>query len=502
MKLLATAVSCSLCMLLAVEAAAANDGLSVAIVSVGLDSPSAGEAVLVGRTARQALGRNPRYDLLPLEDLLSSEDAVETKRRRQEAEGSLRRARAAFDALELEPALESSAEAQLAFEQALDSDDSVKGLLESLLLQGSAFALSGESQQAQQAFRRACVLDERVNLDGFSVPAEVERTFDAACAKVANGPRGTLAVYATPPAAEVWVDGRFRGTSPLRIEDMVDGRHYVRVLRDGYRPFVQAVDVARRREATVQATLRPTERFAEFDDLQREARDASPTGLADLAAMLRVDVLLSFSTEAAGDSVRVRATLTDGVSGERMHDAHKTFTSSTPRYRSDLELWIQGAFREGLAQRRSAEAREPVDEGRGRGAFLPPPRQEVPMSVKTKAGWWLLGASALPLALGVGFGIGSLVPWDAYKNEGKLFRQPTLSSQLDDDRDEVYNSFLVTSLIADVSYALAAVLGGIGGTLLWLGTEEEEQLEDVLSGTRPPGSEMRLTRVGVAHGTP
>lgn len=502
MKLLAAAVFFPLSLLLAVEAGAARDGLSVAIVSAGVDSPSEGEAVVVGRTARQALERNPRYELLPLERLLSSEGAVETKRRRETAETALRRARAAFDALELEPALESGAEAQLAFEQALSSDDSVAGIVEALLLQGAAFALSGEGQQAQEAFARACAVDGSATLEDFAVPAEVRRTFDAACARVAQGSRGSVAVYATPPAAEVWIDGRFRGASPLRVEDMASGRHYVRIQRDGYRPFVQAIEVARRREATVQATLRPTERFAEFDELLFEVRDASPRGLADLAALLRVDVLVSCSTEVTGDNVRVRATLTDGVSGERLHDTHKSFAASGPRYRADLELWLQSALREGLAHRRSSEVQGARDEDRGRGSFLPPPREEAPMSVKSTAGWWLLGASALPLALGIGFGIGSLVPWDAYKNEGKLFDQPTLSSQLDDDLDEVYNSFLVTSLIADVSYVLAAVLGGVGGTLLWLGTEEEEQLEDVLSGARPPLGEVRLTDVGVPYGTP
>ena len=68
----------------------------------------------------------------------------------------------------------------------------------------------------------------------------------------------------------------------------------------------------------------------------------------------------------------------------------------------------------------------------------------------TILGWVLTGGSILPLGVGIGFGVASLVPWDAYKNEGKLFDQPSLASQLDPAREEVWNSFLVTSIIADV----------------------------------------------------
>lgn len=470
--------------LLALPAGAQSDGVSIAVVAVGKDSPSEGQAIVVGRIAKQGFERNPKYDLLDTERVLENGEVSAAHGRRTNADEALRRGRGAFDALELTTALESFAEAVVGYEQALAAMTDLSPLVAALKYQGAAYALSGDSKNARRAFERAFVVDPSATSAGDNFPDEVTALFEQARARVEKAPTGTLTLYAAPPAAEVWIDGRFRGSAPLSVDNLPEGRHYVRVSRDGYAPFGQPVEVKRRAEETVQATLRPTARFSQYDDLASRLKGASPQAASELAAMLKVDQLLWVVTEVTGEDVTVTATLTDGVGGGALTQGTKTFVTTSPRYRSDLELWFAQSFRKG----QGVQAPTPTENNGGvsqGGGFLPDAPKEAPTSGKTTLGWVLTGGAILPLAVGIGFGVASLVPWDAYKNQGKLFNQPALTSQLDDDREEVWNSFLVTSIIADVGYVVAAGMAAVGVTLLVLGANEEEAIEDVLASNPP-----------------
>jgi tetratricopeptide (TPR) repeat protein len=466
---------------LASAAAAQDDGVSIAVVSVGKDSPSDSQAIVVGQIARQGFERNPKYSVLELEEVLEGGEAPAALRRRRQAEAALDRGKAAYDAFELAPALESLAEAVVGFEQALASLPDTSPVVEALKFQGAAYVLSGDTKNGLRAFERAFVLDAGMSVAANNFPENVVEVVEDARVASEGKPTGTMTVYAAPPAAEVWVDGRFRGSAPISIDNLPVGRHYVRVVRDGYAAFGTPVDVGRRTEETVQATLRPTAKFAEFDDLASRLKTGSEQGAAQLAAMLKVDQLLWTTVEAAGNDVTVTATLTDGVGGGVLTTATKTFVSSSQRYRSDLELWFAQSFRKA----QGADAPDDTSGGTGTvtdgSSFLPDKPTEAPTSGLTIGGWVLTIGAVVPLGVGIGFGIYSLVPWDAYKNNGDLFGQPALPHQLHPSFDDVWNSFLVSSIVADVAYVVTGILVASGVTLLVLGANQEQEIEDVLA---------------------
>lgn len=477
---------------LAPAALAQDDGVSIAVVAVGKDSPSESQAVVVGQIARQGFERNPNYAVLDLEQVLENGEAPAAERRLRKAEEAWQRGRAAYDAFELAPAVEAFSEALVGFEQAVAAMRDVSPIVETLKYQGAAYALNGDTKNAERSFERALVLDPGLSTAADNFPDEVQRLLEDVRVKTESGSVGTMTVYAAPPAAEVWVDGGFRGSAPISIDNLPTGRHYVRVGRDGYVSFGTPVDIGRRSEETVQATLTPTARFSELDDLAARLKTGSEQGAAKLAAMLKVDQLLWSVVEVAGDDVTVTATLTDGVGGGVLATQTKAFVSTSPRYRSDLELWFATHFRKAQGAQADNPPPDPdkgTETGNGQ-SFLPEEPAEAPTSGLTIGGWSLVGLGIVPLGLGIGFGVASLVPWDAYKNEGQLFNQPFIDNQLHPQRDAVWNSFLVTSIIADVSYVVAAGMFGLGATLLVLGANEEEEIEDVLADAAPPSQPL------------
>jgi PEGA domain len=65
---------------------------------------------------------------------------------------------------------------------------------------------------------------------------------------VAMGPalgagHGSVYIATLPPAATVWMDGRYVGETPLFIDGLSGGRHVVLLTRAGWQPVTTAVDI-------------------------------------------------------------------------------------------------------------------------------------------------------------------------------------------------------------------------------------------------------------------
>ncbi|MBI5818821.1 MAG: PEGA domain-containing protein [Verrucomicrobia bacterium] len=79
-----------------------------------------------------------------------------------------------------------------------------------------------------------------------------------------------IKVISTPEKAKVYLDGSYVGESPQSIQNVLAGKHQVRVELDGYELFEQEADVKSMTEFTVDAPLK--EKFA------RIKVDTDPTG--------------------------------------------------------------------------------------------------------------------------------------------------------------------------------------------------------------------------------
>lgn len=479
------ALSAALC-LCASGGALAADGVSVATVVVGKDSPSEAAAVRVGQIVRTGYQRNPRYSVLDLARFLDDADEAPAKQRLKAAEEALERGMSAYDAFDLEAALESLAEAVIAYEQALTALEDIEPVIDAYKFQGATYALTGDEKNAVVAFKRAFALDPAVSLDGGAFPDTVITLFEEARKEAEKTPTGAMTVYATPAAAAVWVDGRFRGASPIVIESLPQGRHYVRVERDGYLPYAAAVDVGRASEETVQATLRPTKKLSTFDDLAARMAGGSEPGARQLAETLKVDQLFWATVEAAGDNVTVNAFLTDGVGGQTLKKAQKAFVLSSPRFRTDLELWVAQTFRKGDVGTRVDPNKPKADPG---GSLLPDAPVEPPTPANIVVGYVLLGGSAATALIWAGASAYWLYAWDVYRNQGKWFSNGEgIQNQTIPEVDQLRGALLISSIAGDIALVATGALIAGGVTLLIMGMNERASIEDLLSDNGLPGA--------------
>ena len=72
-----------------------------------------------------------------------------------------------------------------------------------------------------------------------------------------SGYRGGLALTSTPAGAQVVLNGKVVGETPVVLNDLPVGSRAIVVRRDGYSPWSASVRVVANQRTTVRATLRP-----------------------------------------------------------------------------------------------------------------------------------------------------------------------------------------------------------------------------------------------------
>ena len=121
-------------------------------------------------------------------------------------------------------------------------------LVEAYMVLGIAQCEQRKVAACEASFQHVLRFRETAEYDGDRFPPEYAARFeDTRMSLLADGARSALEVTTTPAGAEVFVDGRSLGPSPVRAEGLLIGEHYVTVKALGFL------------EAVVRATVQPEE---------------------------------------------------------------------------------------------------------------------------------------------------------------------------------------------------------------------------------------------------
>jgi PEGA domain len=149
----------------------------------------------------------------------------------------VRAARDAYSRFDYDGALERLRQAELALATAPPVADVTRLLVDVNLLAGVVQADRGDTAHALEAFGVVRRLDpERTALDPGSYRPRVVALYAQAAAVEAR--RARLDVVTDPAGAEVWIDGRRAGTSPLSAT-LEAGPHYVGAVAEGNAPRLE-----------------------------------------------------------------------------------------------------------------------------------------------------------------------------------------------------------------------------------------------------------------------
>ncbi|MGA9523496.1 MAG: PEGA domain-containing protein [Myxococcaceae bacterium] len=116
--------------------------------------------------------------------------------------------------------------------------------------------------------------------------------------------RSAARVVTRPAGARVYLDGEFKGYSPLVLQTIPVGRHHLRVERPGFTRHGQLIDVTEE-DLEVVADLVPTRAWkawdAQMDAVAAEASKGGGASLQNLARTLRLDQAIIGTVKDLGD---------------------------------------------------------------------------------------------------------------------------------------------------------------------------------------------------------
>ncbi len=128
-------------------------------------------------------------------------------------------------------------------------------LVDAYMLAAVGRCRAGLRRECEERIRGIVAFRESLTYDAERYGPGGQEVFDRARARALSGARGTLVVETEPAGAEVYIDGRSYGPSPVRAEGLLVGQHYVTIKELGYEKLIARADVRAGRPAQARFEL-------------------------------------------------------------------------------------------------------------------------------------------------------------------------------------------------------------------------------------------------------
>ena len=115
--------------------------------------------------------------------------------------------------------------------------------------------MSGQTTDGKDLIKRSLLLYSRQSANEYAYSVDVRTIYEHAKREISELPQGTIEVQSSPPGAEVYLDGKFKGYTPNTISNVAAGNHLMEVVKDGYLRWSSSVDLAPSGRAATEAVL-------------------------------------------------------------------------------------------------------------------------------------------------------------------------------------------------------------------------------------------------------
>ncbi len=418
----------------------AATGPRVGVFVVALDARAAQQKGLLEGAAEAALERATRFTVVPVQEAFNPAATRGRATRGADAAAKLKAGKQALDELDNEKATESFVAALDDSKQA-DLSRDFAALLDAWIMKAAGHATGGENGPAKKDIEAVVALAPKSEFSPTFFPPDLLKFAETQKKQAANA-KGELLLRTEPPGARVWVDGVFRGVSPVTVAGLSAGKHFVTATLGGY--ALGQLEAAPGEELLKldPAELAPGWKKANTEvmsDPEGSGRDLAAKTLGKAAQLDQV-LLVVAKKSLAGEQLDLTALRLETRDGHNAAYKQGTLKPGDPDALT--------AFFDALAMSDAKrDGKDPVTHFKGGGAS----------QVKTVAGIALLGAGAAALVAGGVFGFMA-------SDRAAAWRQtPQVQTVKSDTLRGEGQTFAV---VADVSFIVGVASAVAGGVLL------------------------------------
>jgi PEGA domain-containing protein len=327
-----------------------DDAPPTACVAVGTDKFSEKAAAVLNHLARENLGRAEDFDLVDIRKFLNqgaSDPRIDAHAKAIELTKS---GKNQYDDLELDGAIDQLNKAIELYQKAAGRLGDGKEYLDALLFLGAAYILSGDNERGTFSFRTVAMFDKRKTIDTKVFPPSMIEIFNQVREEVAASPVGTVQVKSTPPAAEVYLNGVYKGITPLTLVKVPEGTHFVRMEKDGFLPWGQRVDFYATHEETSEASLQPSPQFSTFINKTKPLlgeldEDPPEKGPLAFGAWLKVEKFVAIKVKQRGDEVSAEAVLIQMAPPKMLSRKTASFNLTRSNFLARADAFFSSLYR-------------------------------------------------------------------------------------------------------------------------------------------------------------
>jgi hypothetical protein len=428
-------------------------GPKLTVVVVPLDAAAQSQVPRLLAQAEQAVASSGRFEWVRLADALDSQGARAREQQGQEAAAAFQEGQKAYDELDTQKALERFDTAAKTYEGA-DLTRYFADMSRSRVMKIASYVANGDNKEAARELKDVLARNPRAEFSPNYFPPDqlalVEKTRKAVLAEADK----TLEVKTGTVSAQVFLDGQFQGTSPLKLSGLSRADHYVTAIAPGYalaqeRVSGNEVDLTLKPVPGAQRWQSLVERIA--DEPEGEDRDKALRELGALAGTQQVLALLVRAAPGAGakDAIALRLEVPDG------HNAGYAM-GPVPSSGEAMDPAIQSLLAQVL-ETDAPRAGGPVSHFTSTG----------PSAGRRTAGYVLMATGAALVAGGVYFGLQASSKADTFKE----------TPQNSPRAEQLRSDGKTFALIADVGVIAGLASAGAGTWLAFLSGKRSEKKE-------------------------
>ncbi|MBW1809312.1 MAG: PEGA domain-containing protein [Deltaproteobacteria bacterium] len=180
-------------------------------------------AAVLNHLARENFNRAEDFDLVDMRAFLNQGASDSRLDAYAKAVELTKSGKNQYDDLELDDAIDKLNKAIELFQKAAGRLGDGGPYLDALLFLGAAYILSGDNERGTFSFKTVALFDRRKTIDTKVFPPSMIEIFNQVREEVAASPVGTVQVKSTPSAAEVYLNGVYKGISPLTLVKVPEG---------------------------------------------------------------------------------------------------------------------------------------------------------------------------------------------------------------------------------------------------------------------------------------
>jgi tetratricopeptide (TPR) repeat protein len=346
-------LKCPWLLVLAVMAplARAQQPARTAVVVIPGDSFSEKSAAIANHVARQNFSRESAFTAIDVrEHLLADADDPQLAAFRKAVE-AVNQGCEQYNNLELDAAIDSLNSALEMFDKAVGRMGAGEHYLKALLYLGAAQILSGDNDQGAIAFRKAAIYDRRLVLDKKVFPPSLIEIFENVRQEVATLPPCVMQVNSAPAGAEIYLNGIFKGVTPLKLSGVPAGTHFLRLEKDGYLPWGRRVEFLPASDETVEGRLQAGPQLPVWEKHRQSvlpvlAADPPKAPLIELGTWLRAEKLVVASATQRRDELLLQAALIQLAPPKQLSLRQIELNITSPNFLNQLDAFFSSLYRQ------------------------------------------------------------------------------------------------------------------------------------------------------------